>query len=83
METFVDSREGRTVVLGGKVLVTDVQVESNSDEQLNRRLKGGKYQDTQYIGFRKYTGTSKYFCFARYCAVNEMQKTEDWTGWAC
>ena len=83
METFIDGREdGATVVLGGKVLVVDVDFAIERDEQLNRRLKVLNIKTSNaLVSGNTHPSTSTMLDMfladniQKYCA--EMQKTED------
>jgi len=83
METFIDGREdGATVVLGGKVLVIDVDFGIEHDEQMSRRLKviNIKTSNALVSGNTNPSASTMLDMFLadniqKYCA--EMQKTED------
>ena len=83
METFIDGREDTaTVVLGGKVLIIDVDFAIERDEQLNRRLKVVNIKTfNALVSGNTHPSTSTMLDMLlldniqKYCA--EMQKTED------
>ncbi|KAF8813664.1 hypothetical protein BYT27DRAFT_6350544 [Phlegmacium glaucopus] len=83
METFVDVRgDGATVVLGGKVLVIDVDFAIERDEQMNRQLKvvNIKTSNALVSGNTNPSASTMLDIFLagniqKYCT--EMQKTED------
>jgi hypothetical protein len=83
METFIDGRDdGATVVLGGKVLVIDVDFAIELDGQLNRRLKVVNVKTSNaLVSGNTHPSTSTMLDLfllnniQKYCA--EMQKTED------
>ena len=83
METFIDGREdGATAVLGGKVLVIDIDFAIERDEQLNRRLRvvNIKTSNALVSGNTHPSASTMLDMFLadniqKYCT--EMQKTED------